>query len=97
MKCTTSSPSALESLGAGLIDLDALLHRLRSLSDSRHRRGLRYPLAELLLLVLLAKLSDQDQMSAIAEWIANRGLVINQAALMKAFRPTRKSPSVRYW
>jgi predicted transposase YbfD/YdcC len=75
MECITTAtqPSAVEGMGASvLIDVDSLLRRLRQLSDCRHPRGRRYSLAELLLLVVLAKLSNQNQMSAIATWISSR-------------------------
>lgn len=42
------------------------------LIDQRARRGVRYPLAPLLVLLVLAKLAGQDTPSAIAEWVAWR-------------------------
>ena len=42
-----------------LLDSDALLQRGATLTDSRHAQGLRYPLAPVLLLLVLAKLCGQ--------------------------------------
>lgn len=56
-----------------LLDIDQLLQRLETLTDSRHAKGLRYRLAPVLLLLILAKLSGQDQPSGIADWVKHRG------------------------
>ena len=47
-------------------DLDALYACLQTIPDHRHRRGLRYPLASLLMIGLLAKLAGQDSSRAMA-------------------------------
>jgi predicted transposase YbfD/YdcC len=58
--------------GIRVVDLEGLRARLASLSDSRKPRGLRYELAALLLLLVLAKLAGEDQPSGIADWLAKR-------------------------
>ena len=78
MKCTTS-PAANADLDVSLIDLTSLLRRLQTLTDSRCPRGLRYALAPVLLLVVLAKLSGQDRPSGIADWIESRGQLLGEA------------------
>jgi predicted transposase YbfD/YdcC len=54
------------------LDLSILYTRLQLLPDQRARRGVRYPLPMLLLIALLAKLSGQHQVRAIAEWATLR-------------------------
>lgn len=78
MKCITST-AASAGLDGGMIDLTSLLDRLTTLTDSRCPKGLRYALAPVLLLVVLAKLSGKDQPSAIADWIESRGRPLREA------------------
>lgn len=68
MKVTTISgrlPLPKEGL---LFDLEALYHCLQTVSDQRSRQGLRYPVASILLIGVLAKLAGQDSSRAIAHW-----------------------------
>jgi predicted transposase YbfD/YdcC len=53
-------------------DVGSLYDRLEQLADQRKARGKRYPLAVLLLLIILAKLAGEDQPHAIAEWARER-------------------------
>src|SRR5512146_2930000 len=55
-----------------LFDVGELFRRLKALPDRRHRRGKRYELAVLLLLIVLAKLCEQDLPTAIAAWVKYR-------------------------
>ncbi len=52
------------------LDLTHLYDRLHTLPDQRARRGVRYPLPMLLLIAILAKLTGQTHVRAIAEWAA---------------------------
>ena len=56
----------------GVIDLGSLYKKLEGLSDLRSSQGLRYPLAVILVLMVLAKLSGEDTPSGIAEWAQYR-------------------------
>jgi predicted transposase YbfD/YdcC len=58
--------------------LSDLWRRLAALPDQRHRRGKRYALPVLLLLIVLAKLSGEDRPSGIAEWVAHRRAALAQ-------------------
>ena len=59
--------------GTGRIfDVGSLYDRFEKLSDSRNARGKRYSLATILILMVMAKLSGEDQPSGIAEWAAFR-------------------------
>jgi predicted transposase YbfD/YdcC len=69
----------------GLIfDLDSLYAHFERIVDPRKPKGIRYRLATLLVLILLAKLGGQDRPTGIAEWLQHReaGLV----ALLKLSR-----------
>jgi predicted transposase YbfD/YdcC len=78
MECTTS-----RTIAAGMdltaLDLSSLLSRLTTLTDVRCPRGLRYDLAPLLLLIVLAKLSGEDSLSGVADWVKSRGWALRQA------------------
>ncbi len=74
MKCTT-----LLSGVARVLDIESLWNHLAELTDPRSTKGLRYPLAPALMLILLAKLSGEDQPSGIADWIESRGQVLREA------------------
>jgi predicted transposase YbfD/YdcC len=72
MSITTLSITLNLPNKALLFDLDALYEQLRQVKDQRHARGVRYPLAELLLIAVLAKLAGQTSSRAIAEWAGLR-------------------------
>jgi len=76
-----------ESITAGglVFDLDSLYAYLERLPDPRQPKGVRYPLAVILVLILLAKLGGQDQPRGIAEWVAHR-----QAALVRLLKLERE-------
>ncbi len=52
--------------------MSTLYTRLQLVPDQRARRGVPYPMPMLLLIALLAKLSGQHQVRAIADWAALR-------------------------
>jgi len=57
----------------GLIfDIGSLYARLMEVRDTRKRKGKRYTLVMLLVLMILAKLGGEDKPSGIADWVANR-------------------------
>lgn len=55
-----------------LIDINGLRQYLEGIPDPRKVRGQRYRLADLLTLLILAKLGGQDQMKGIVEWLKLR-------------------------
>lgn len=69
---TSQAESAIPVQDAVVFDVDSLWTRLKGLTDSRHRRGLRYTLPVILLLVILAKLGGEDTPSGIADWVKYR-------------------------
>jgi predicted transposase YbfD/YdcC len=69
-------------------DVGSLYDRLEQLADQRHARGKRYPLAVLLLLIILAKLAGEDQPHGIAEWArARQDVLIELLPLTRASLP----------
>ena len=55
-----------------VVDWGSLYHFLTQLEDRRDPRGVRYPLAWILTLALLAKLAGEDRLTGIAEWVQHR-------------------------
>ena len=61
------------SEGSGfVVDWGSLYDFLTRLEDRRDPRGVRYPLARVLTLALLAKLAGEDRLTGIAEWVQHR-------------------------
>jgi predicted transposase YbfD/YdcC len=59
--------------GAGILfNVGSVYARLQTLSDKRKRRGLRYTLVLILMIVLLAKTCGENHPSGIAEWARHR-------------------------
>src|SRR5438132_11215559 len=64
-----------------------------TLTDHRDPRGVRYPLAALLTIATLAKLAEQDELRAIADWAQLRAPTL--ADLFALDRPTM--PHLTTW
>jgi len=70
---------------SGLVfDVGSIFARLQTLSDKRKRRGLRYSLALILVIMMLAKICGENHPSGIAEWAKHRTELI--ADLLKLER-----------
>lgn len=78
MKDTTISASLCLPNQALLFDLDALYTCLQTVTDRRRQQGLRYPLASLLLIGVLAKLAGQNSSRAMAHWAKLRSHELSQ-------------------
>jgi len=73
MQCSTPGACVAVGDGGGIVfDVGSLWDRLTAVTDTRHRRGVRYPLDALLVLLTLAKVAGADQLSAMADWVTNR-------------------------
>ena len=55
-----------------IVDLDSLYGTLMQLHDQRDARGLRYTLVTVLVYIILAKLSGENFVRGIAEWVKLR-------------------------
>ena len=73
------------------IDLGALLTHLQTVPDQRKRRGVRYPLAVLLAIAVLAKLCGDSQVHALADWAHARAAEL--AAVFGLSRPRMPHPT----
>ena len=76
---TSARSSPFENPDMMVFDVDSLGERLRTLTDKRHRRGIRYRLDVLLVLLVLAKLGGADQPSAIGDWLRSRSKALRVA------------------
>jgi predicted transposase YbfD/YdcC len=83
MKDTTLSASLPLPSVALLFDLDALYACLQTIPDHRDRRGVRYPLASLLMIGVLAKLAGQDSSRGMAHWAQLRTHELSQLFHLK--------------
>lgn len=73
--------------------LQTLLDRLQALVDQRDPRGVRYPLAAMLTIAVLAKLAGASRVEALADWARLRAPDL--ARLFGLARPTM--PHARTW
>jgi predicted transposase YbfD/YdcC len=71
--------------------LQALITHLAAVPETRHARGLRYPLAPLLALAILAKLAGHPSLRAIADWTRLRAADL--APFLGLARPTMPHPT----
>jgi predicted transposase YbfD/YdcC len=62
---------------------------LTKIKDPRQRRGKRYALVTLLVMIMLAKLGGEDKPSGIADWVANRIEALREMKVLEA----RQAPS----
>jgi len=72
MNCSTVSLEGTPPQAGCVFDVGSLYDRFAQLTDKRHARGKRYRLEWVLVLVVLAKLSGEDQPTGIAEWVQLR-------------------------
>lgn len=71
-----------------LVDLDSLFATLAMLHDRRDARGLRYVLVTVLVFIVLAKLTGEDYLRGIAQWVKLRKEALASAlGLAKAQAP----------
>jgi hypothetical protein len=79
-----------DAIEGGLIfDLQSLYAFLTRVQDTRKARGKLYPLALLVLLMLLAKLGGEDSLSGIADWVTHRVEELFEMHIL----PKKKAPS----
>src|SRR5512135_1222628 len=74
---------------AGIVfDVGSLFARFQTLSDKRKRRGLRYSLTLILLIIMLAKTCGENHPSGIAEWAKHRtGMLVDLLKLKRKKMP----------
>lgn len=79
MQYNTAAISLAPSNEAFFFDVGSLYEHLENLTDRRDPRGLRYPLAVVLVFLILAKLAGEQEPRGIAQWIALRKDWLKQA------------------
>jgi predicted transposase YbfD/YdcC len=79
MKYNTAGACVDSIEDAFFFDVGSLYEHLESLTDRRDPRGVRYPLAVVLVLVILAKLAGQQETRGIAQWVELRKDLLKQA------------------
>src|SRR5262245_31282358 len=72
--------------GQRVFDLNSLYAHFEKLTDQRKRRGVRYPLAAALTLIILAKLGGEDGPTGMAQWLAHRVELLVPALTLKRKR-----------
>ena len=83
MKISTAG-TALEAQAPGtFFEVGSLLAALAHVTDQRSARGVRYDLAPVLVLMVLAKLSGEDRPSGIAHWVSLRATWLMKALGLK--------------
>lgn len=78
MKHNTFSGMDAGSREEKLFSVDSLMAALHQISDPRARRGVRYRLVDLLVLLILAKLGGEDSLKGMAEWVRLRGACLKR-------------------
>ena len=76
-----------------VFDFDTIYRQFQTLADTRKRRGVRYPLATLLTIAVMAKLAGYCGARAIADWATLRAEVL--AELFDLPRP--RMPHLTTW
>lgn len=69
-----------------VFDIGALVRQFHRIPDQRHRRGKRYSLPFILVVIVMAKLAGENKPSGIAEWVEMR-----RRQLVAAFNCQRKT------
>jgi predicted transposase YbfD/YdcC len=62
---------------------NSLYEYLRKITDTRQAKGKRYPLATLLLVMILAKLGGEDKPSGICDWVGKRMRLLREMKIIK--------------
>lgn len=73
----------IEQAEGSLISIGDLASYLKRIKDSRKRRGIRYRLETILILLILAKLSGQDKAYGIADWAQQRSEYLTEVLRLK--------------
>ena len=75
--------TAQEQAGGKIINVRHLMSYLLRVKDERKRRGIRYSLETILVLLILAKLCGQDKVYGIADWVRQRSEYLVEALRLK--------------
>lgn len=85
-KYSTAKLDALAACDGYVFELDSVLEMLMQLDDARKARGKVYALATVLLMMLLAKLSGEDSLRGMAQWLTERKTTLTELLALKKTR-----------
>ncbi|MBA3441027.1 MAG: ISAs1 family transposase [Pyrinomonadaceae bacterium] len=83
MEISTAVPALAAQAPGTFFEVGSLLAALAHVTDQRSARGVRYDLAPVLVLMVLAKLSGEDRPSGIAHWVSLRAAWLVKALGLK--------------
>jgi hypothetical protein len=66
-------PTSLED-----VDAHSVYAAFEKITDGRCKRGIRYPVALMLTLIVLAKLMGEPKLSGVSQWVRLRGRWLNE-------------------
>jgi hypothetical protein len=75
-------------LPASLNEVDAycVYAAFEKITDGRCKRGIRYPVALILTLIVLAKLMGEPKLSGVSQWVRLRGTWLNEVLHLQRTR-----------
>jgi predicted transposase YbfD/YdcC len=76
-------PNQTDGQEGKVISVGQLYNYLLQVKDGRKRRGIRYQIATILILFILAKMCGQDKVYGIADWIQQRSEFLLEALNLK--------------
>lgn len=83
---STPKLDALAPCDGYVFEVDSVLAMLMELTDSRKARGKVYALETILLMMLLAKLSGEDSLRGMAQWLYERKIELAELLALKKER-----------
>ena len=78
MDYRTLSPELELPVDLSEVDPTSIYAAFEQVTDGRHKRGIRYPLALILTLIVLAKLAGEPKLSGVSQWVRLRGTWLNE-------------------
>jgi hypothetical protein len=78
MDYITLSPELELPSSLSEVDPTSIYAAFQQVTDGRHKRGIRYPLALILTLIVLAKLAGEPKLSGVSQWVRLRGTWLNE-------------------
>jgi predicted transposase YbfD/YdcC len=75
-----------EQPGAKIINIEHLISYLKRIKDDRKRRGIRYSLEVILVLIILAKLCGQNKVYGMADWAQQRSEYLTEVMKLERKR-----------
>jgi hypothetical protein len=74
-------PTSLEE-----VDAHSVYTAFEKITDGRYKRGIRYSVALILTLILLAKLAGEPKLSGVSQWVRLRGTWLNEVLHLQRTR-----------